>query len=109
MSTAAAAYRAHQPSDTALIVERHGELVRRIAHHLAARLPAWASVLFLVQFVFGVLASPIWLLVWWAAWADRCTHSSMGLTRRRPGAAPAARSPRTRPRHPASAPTGPTP
>ena len=49
MSTAAAAYRAHQPSDTALIVERHGELVRRIAHHLAARLPASVEVDDLIQ------------------------------------------------------------
>ena len=41
MSVAAAAYRATMPRhDAAEVVERHGELVRRIAHHLAARLPS---------------------------------------------------------------------
>lgn len=53
MNTAAAAYRsnqsASQTSDAALIVERHGELVRRIAHHLAARLPASVEVDDLIQ------------------------------------------------------------
>ena len=53
MNTAAAAYRsnrsAHPGNDAALVVERHGELVRRIAHHLAARLPASVEVDDLIQ------------------------------------------------------------
>ena len=50
MSAAAAAYRASQPrEDAAAVVERHGELVRRIAHHLAARLPSSVEIDDLVQ------------------------------------------------------------
>ncbi|MCE7033339.1 RNA polymerase sigma factor FliA [Lysobacter sp. GX 14042] len=50
MSIATAAYRASQPrDDAATVVERHGELVRRIAHHLAARLPASVEIDDLVQ------------------------------------------------------------
>src|SRR5690606_22095545 len=50
MSLATAAYRASQPrDDAATVVERHGELVRRIAHHLAARLPASVEIDDLVQ------------------------------------------------------------
>ena len=50
MSRAAAAYRAALPGfDAAETVERHGELVRRIAHHLAARLPASVEVDDLIQ------------------------------------------------------------
>jgi RNA polymerase sigma factor for flagellar operon FliA len=44
-----AQYRAVQRSDTVEVVERHAELVRRIAHHLAARLPASVEVDDLVQ------------------------------------------------------------
>lgn len=54
MSLAAQEYRAtqkqagahHNPTE---IIERHGELVRRIAHHLAARLPASVEVDDLIQ------------------------------------------------------------
>ncbi|TAA28647.1 RNA polymerase sigma factor FliA [Pseudoxanthomonas winnipegensis] len=46
---ATAQYRAHQQGSPAEIVERHGELVRRIAHHLAARLPASVEIDDLVQ------------------------------------------------------------
>lgn len=53
MNAAAAAYRSnrsvHPGNDAALVVERHGELVRRIAHHLAARLPASVEVDDLIQ------------------------------------------------------------
>lgn len=49
MNPAAASYRAHQNGSAADIVERHGELVRRIAHHLAARLPAHVDIEDLVQ------------------------------------------------------------
>lgn len=50
MSLAAAAYRASMPRhDAAEVVERHGELVRRIAHHLAARLPSSVEVDDLIQ------------------------------------------------------------
>ena len=50
MSHAAAAYRASMPRhDAADVVERHGELVRRIAHHLAARLPSSVEVDDLIQ------------------------------------------------------------
>ena len=49
MSTAAATYRAHQNGGADDIVERHGELVRRIAHHLAARLPSSVEVDDLIQ------------------------------------------------------------
>lgn len=45
----AAQYRAHQNGSAADIVERHGELVRRIAHHLAARLPASVEIDDLIQ------------------------------------------------------------
>lgn len=46
---AAAQYRANQHGSAAEIVERHGELVRRIAHHLAARLPSSIEVDDLIQ------------------------------------------------------------
>ena len=49
MSTAAATYRAQQNGGADDIVERHGELVRRIAHHLAARLPSSVEVDDLIQ------------------------------------------------------------
>lgn len=49
MIAPAAQYRAVQRSDTVEVVERHAELVRRIAHHLAARLPASVEVDDLVQ------------------------------------------------------------
>ena len=49
MITAAATYRAHQNGGADDIVERHGELVRRIAHHLAARLPSSVEVDDLIQ------------------------------------------------------------
>lgn len=49
MSSAAATYRAHQNGGADDIVERHGELVRRIAHHLAARLPSSVEVDDLIQ------------------------------------------------------------
>ncbi|MEG3193289.1 RNA polymerase sigma factor FliA [Lysobacter sp. D1-1-M9] len=53
MNVAAAAYRSNQrssqPGAAADIVERHGELVRRIAHHLAARLPSSVEVDDLIQ------------------------------------------------------------
>src|SRR5690606_7974096 len=39
----------NQSSDASLVVERHGELVRRIAHHLAARLPSSVEVDDLIQ------------------------------------------------------------
>jgi RNA polymerase sigma factor for flagellar operon FliA len=48
-ATAAAAYRAQSNVDAAQIVERHAELVRRIAHHLAARLPSSVEVDDLIQ------------------------------------------------------------
>ena len=46
---AAAQYRAHQTGSATDIVERHGELVRRIAHHLAAPLPASVEIDDLIQ------------------------------------------------------------
>lgn len=46
---AAAQYRANQNGSAHDIVERHGELVRRIAHHLAARLPASVEIDDLIQ------------------------------------------------------------
>lgn len=53
MNVATATYRANQrdcqPNAAAEIVERHGELVRRIAHHLAARLPSSVEVDDLIQ------------------------------------------------------------
>lgn len=49
MIAPAAQYRAVQRSASAEVVERHAELVRRIAHHLAARLPASVEVDDLVQ------------------------------------------------------------
>lgn len=48
-AAAAAQYRAHQHGSAHDIVERHSELVRRIAHHLAARLPASVEIDDLVQ------------------------------------------------------------
>lgn len=48
-ATAAASYRAEHRGDAARIVETHAELVRRIAHHLAARLPSSVEVDDLVQ------------------------------------------------------------
>ena len=49
MNTGAAQYRAQQTGDAAAIVARHAELVRRIAHHLAARLPASVEIDDLIQ------------------------------------------------------------
>lgn len=49
MIAPAAQYRAVQRSASVEVVERHAELVRRIAHHLAARLPASVEVDDLVQ------------------------------------------------------------
>ncbi|TWI08010.1 RNA polymerase sigma factor FliA [Aerolutibacter ruishenii] len=49
MNAAVAHYRAHQTPSPAALVERHSELVRRIAHHLAARLPASVELDDLVQ------------------------------------------------------------
>ena len=49
MIAPAAQYRAVQRSASAEVVERHSDLVRRIAHHLAARLPASVEVDDLVQ------------------------------------------------------------
>ncbi|RPE80847.1 RNA polymerase sigma factor FliA [Vulcaniibacterium tengchongense] len=46
---ATAQYRATQNGSATDIVERHGELVRRIAHHLAARLPASVEIDDLIQ------------------------------------------------------------
>ena len=48
-AVATAQYRAHQHGTANDIVERHGELVRRIAHHLAARLPASVEIDDLIQ------------------------------------------------------------
>ncbi len=48
-AAAAAQYRAQHNGDATQIVERHAELVRRIAHHLAARLPASVEVDDLIQ------------------------------------------------------------
>jgi RNA polymerase sigma factor for flagellar operon FliA len=48
-AVATAQYRAHQNGSANDIVERHGELVRRIAHHLAARLPASVEIDDLIQ------------------------------------------------------------
>lgn len=48
-TVATAQYRANQHGSTNDIVERHGELVRRIAHHLAARLPASVEIDDLIQ------------------------------------------------------------
>jgi RNA polymerase sigma factor for flagellar operon FliA len=49
MNAATASYRANQQGSFAEVVEKHGELVRRIAHHLAARLPASVEIDDLVQ------------------------------------------------------------
>ncbi|WP_240125309.1 RNA polymerase sigma factor FliA [Thermomonas alba] len=49
MNTAAAHYRSQQNGDAAAIVARHSELVRRIAHHLAARLPSSVEIDDLIQ------------------------------------------------------------
>lgn len=46
---AARSYRANQNGSASDIVERHGELVRRIAHHLAARLPTSVEIDDLIQ------------------------------------------------------------
>ncbi len=46
---ATAQYRANHNGSAAEIVERHSELVRRIAHHLAARLPASVEINDLIQ------------------------------------------------------------
>ena len=48
-AAAAQQYRAHQHGSAHDIVERHSELVRRIAHHLAARLPASVEIDDLIQ------------------------------------------------------------
>ncbi len=48
-AAATACYRATQQGSAADVVERHGELVRRIAHHLAARLPASVEIDDLIQ------------------------------------------------------------
>ncbi len=48
-AAATAQYRANQQGSAAEVVEKHGELVRRIAHHLAARLPASVEIDDLVQ------------------------------------------------------------
>lgn len=48
-AVAAAQYRAHQQGSVHDTVERHGELVRRIAHHLAARLPSSVEIDDLIQ------------------------------------------------------------
>ena len=61
-AAAAQQYRAHQHGSAHDIVERHGELVRRIAHHLAARLPVW------------------WARYWAAAEAFMRRRSSSGRT-----------------------------
>lgn len=49
IASGAAQYRAQQTGDAAAIVARHAELVRRIAHHMAARLPANVEIDDLVQ------------------------------------------------------------
>jgi RNA polymerase sigma factor for flagellar operon FliA len=49
MIAPAAQYRAVQRGPLLEVVERHTELVRRIAHHLAARLPASVEIDDLVQ------------------------------------------------------------
>ncbi|MBS3957790.1 MAG: RNA polymerase sigma factor FliA [Xanthomonadaceae bacterium] len=49
MIAPAAQYRAVQRCATVEVVERHADLVRRIAHHLAARLPASIEIDDLVQ------------------------------------------------------------
>lgn len=50
MNQAAAAYRATMPrQDAGEVIARHGELVRRVAHHLAARLPSSVEVDDLIQ------------------------------------------------------------
>jgi RNA polymerase sigma factor FliA len=47
---AAKQYRATRPqTDASMIVEKHAELVRRIAHHLAAKLPASVEIDDLIQ------------------------------------------------------------
>lgn len=48
-AVAAAQYRAQQNGSAHEIVERHAELVRRIAHHLAARLPSSVEIDDLIQ------------------------------------------------------------
>ena len=46
---AQAQFFAAPPTDDAELVERHADLVRRIAHHMAARLPASIDVTDLIQ------------------------------------------------------------
>ena len=48
-AVAAAHYRAQQHGSANEIVEKHAELVRRIAHHVAARLPASVEIDDLIQ------------------------------------------------------------
>ncbi|RBC48628.1 RNA polymerase sigma factor FliA, partial [Xanthomonas oryzae pv. oryzae] len=48
-TTAAAQYRAVQRNNADNVVTQHADLVRRIAHHLAARLPASVEVDDLIQ------------------------------------------------------------
>lgn len=49
MNAGVAQYRAQQAGDATAIVTRHAELVRRIAHHLAARLPSSVEIEDLIQ------------------------------------------------------------
>ena len=49
MNTAAAQYRAVQRASANDFVTQHADLVRRIAHHLAARLPASVEIDELLQ------------------------------------------------------------
>lgn len=49
MNAAVAQYRANHAPAPALLIERNSELVRRIAHHLAARLPASVELDDLIQ------------------------------------------------------------
>lgn len=49
MNAATAQYRANYNGDATRVVEAHAELVRRIAHHLAARLPASVEIDDLIQ------------------------------------------------------------
>lgn len=49
MAYAAAEYRNTQYGNTSDLINQHGELVRRIAHHIAARLPASVEIQDLIQ------------------------------------------------------------
>ena len=49
MNTAAAQYRAVQRTAANDVIAQHADLVRRIAHHLAARLPASVEIDDLIQ------------------------------------------------------------